>query len=73
VTKEQIFNLIDSNIDAAFDELDYVSKKAQIYQDLNKEYISPPLNFSLPHFRSRLKRFANGAGFATGFRPSKAF
>jgi hypothetical protein len=55
---EQIFKLIDEDIDAAFDKLDeiFLHKNAH-YLDLSKEYSEQPTHFSISNFRSRLKRF----------------
>lgn len=56
--KEEIIGLIDSDIDGAFDALDNFFGDANgTYNDLSQEYFSPPGNFSMTNFRSRLKRF----------------
>jgi Effector-associated domain 11 len=56
--KEKILKWIDEDIDAAFEELDKtILFKHAVYRDLSNEYISPPLHFSLPTFRGKLKRF----------------
>lgn len=54
---DEIKNLIDKDIDAAFESLDSVCIDSSIYLDLSKEYVSRPNNFDLATFRSKLKRF----------------
>ena len=56
--KSEILNLIPRDIDAALDLLDEIFKDNNgTYNDLAKEYVNRPNNFSLASFRSRLKRF----------------
>lgn len=58
VIKEKVLILITSDLDEAFDILDdFFSDKNGTYNDLSKEYINRPENFSLDKFRSKLKRF----------------
>jgi len=53
---EEIKKLIDQNIDSAFDELDGMFGKSNgVYNDLVKQYVSRPENFSMADFRSKLK------------------
>ena len=55
----QVLELIDTDMDAALDELDKVTwgNRKGTYNDLKGEWIDPPMGFSKSHFRSRLKVF----------------
>lgn len=57
--KEEAINLIDEDIEEAFDILDDVDwgNKKGTYNDLCTEYEDRPGNFQLSTFRSKLKRF----------------
>jgi TIR domain len=59
ITKDEILALIDKDLDSSFDKLDSIFGEKNIYNDLSKEYVSQPNNFSIASFRSRLKRFVN--------------
>lgn len=58
---EKIKDLIDNDMDAAFEELDKLSwgNHKGLYSDLHKEWVDPPSNFQKSVFRSRLKRLIN--------------
>ena len=55
----QVLDLIDSDMDAAFNALDKVNwgSRKGTYNDLKGEWIEPPIGFSKSQFRSRLKIF----------------
>lgn len=54
---KEIKELIGNDIDKAFDELDDIFGKSNgVYNDLSREYVSRPENFSMSSFRSKLKR-----------------
>ena len=58
---EKIKKLIDTNLDAAFEELDKIfGKNNGIYNDLCDEFYSRKENFSYKTYRSKLKRFVSG-------------
>src|SRR5688572_5068349 len=60
MSKVEILNLINQDVDAAFTELDKVFKKDNAkYNDLNREFIGRPENFSLDTFRLRLRRLVS--------------
>lgn len=52
-----ILDLIDSDMESAFDELDRMDwgNRKGTYYDLKSEWIDPPMGFSKSSFRSRLK------------------
>jgi len=61
LSREDYFNLIDTDMDAAFRELDKLDwgNRRGTYNDLKGEWIDPPMGFNKTHFRSRLKTFLN--------------
>ncbi|MEO6720601.1 MAG: hypothetical protein ABIN67_09540 [Ferruginibacter sp.] len=60
MSKQDLFSLIDRDIDEAFIELDKVFLETNArYRDLCEMYANQPNNFSLNSFRSMLKRRVN--------------
>lgn len=60
LSKAAILQLIDLDIDNAFEKLDviYLNKNAS-YNDLTREYFNQPNNFAINNFRAKLKRFVS--------------
>ncbi|MEO6720602.1 MAG: hypothetical protein ABIN67_09545 [Ferruginibacter sp.] len=58
ISKEEVLSLLEIDIDKALEKLDSIFlNKSGTYNDLTREYINQPNNFSLNLFRNKLKRF----------------